>query len=351
MPDNVVNETLLDQKLAALEAARAWTPRAVSKLESTIRAGGDGEVRRVNPYKFAADKIIPDQEAVDLFLHAVRHGLFEMDWNVVCPGCGGVIDSGQHLSDVRPEFHCDACRMDNHATMDDEIHVSFTVAPGIRKVAPPEPGLMGDGEKFLSGKRLITTQTFRDLFRSETVDTEEGISIKDITIIFTDLKGSTELYDAIGDPKAYYLVRQHFETLGKIVASFEGATIKTIGDAVMATFLTPLDGLKAAVEMLRGIAEFNQNISEKLILKIGIHRGHSIAVTLNERLDYFGQTVNIASRVQGLAGPGEIYITHAVYDYPGVKEYLVEAGAAVTNEQAALRGISEKMQVHKVLVG
>src|SRR5258708_17193761 len=60
-------------------------------------------------------------------------------------------------------------------------------------------------EPFLSGKRLLTTQTFRDLFRSEVIQTEEGISVRDITFMFTDLKGSTALYDRIGDPKAYYL--------------------------------------------------------------------------------------------------------------------------------------------------
>jgi class 3 adenylate cyclase len=351
MSTAAINEALLDTKLSALEAARTWSPRLVSKLETTIRSGADPEVVRINPYNFAAARSVPESEAIDLFLHAVDQGLFEMDWNIVCPGCTGVLAGGHHLRDVRSEEHCPMCKMDVHTTMDDEIHVSFTVSPDIRPTPAPEPGPLGDGDKFLSGKRLITNQTFRDLFRSETVSAEEGIALKDITIIFTDLKGSTELYDAIGDPKAYYLVRQHFETLGKVVASFEGATIKTIGDAVMATFLTPLDGLKAAVGMLKGIAEFNQKIREKLILKIGIHRGQSIAVTLNERLDYFGQTVNIAARVQGLAGPGEVYITQAVYDFPGVKEYLAGVNASVTGERSELRGIAEKIQTHRVIVG
>jgi class 3 adenylate cyclase len=209
---------------------------------------------------------------------------------------------------------------------------------------PPRNGITFD--PFLSGKRLLTTQTFRNLFRSETVSVDEGIGVKDITFLFTDLKGSTALYDQIGDPKAYFLVRQHFDTLGHAVNRFEGATVKTIGDAIMAAFMNPLDAVHAALEMLHDIEVFNRNISDKLVLKIGIHTGHSIVVTLNDRLDYFGQTVNIASRVQGLADAGEIYISKDVYSFPGVQEAI--AGCQIASEQVAVKGVSEKLQVYKI---
>jgi class 3 adenylate cyclase len=210
--------------------------------------------------------------------------------------------------------------------------------------APPRAGITFD--PFLSGKRLITTQTFRDLFRSETVPVNEGIGVKDITFLFTDLKGSTALYDQIGDPQAYFLVRQHFDTLGHVIQGHAGAIVKTIGDAVMAAFMNPLDATRAALEMLRDIEAFNRNISDKLVLKIGIHSGHSIVVNLNDRLDYFGQTVNIASRIQGLADAGEIYISQDVYSHPGVQEVL--AGCRILPEQVAVKGVSETLQVYKV---
>src|SRR5574341_16904 len=209
---------------------------------------------------------------------------------------------------------------------------------------PPRKGITFD--PFLSGKRLITTQTFRTLFRSETISSTESIGVKDITFLFTDLKGSTALYDQIGDPKAYYLVRQHFDTLGNVINRYEGATIKTIGDAVMATFMTPLDAVRAALEMLHDIESFNRNISDKLVLKIGIHTGHSIVVTLNDRLDYFGQTVNIAARVQGLADAGEIYISEEVYTFPGVREEL--ARYDIASQQVAMKGVSERLPVYKI---
>jgi len=102
----------------------------------------------------------------------------------------------------------------------------------------------------LDGKRILTSQTFRDLFRHEVIKGNEGINVEDLTIIFTDLKGSTELYDRVGDLKAFNLVNQHFESLAKVIVKNSGAIVKTIGDAIMATFANPLDALKAATEIV-----------------------------------------------------------------------------------------------------
>ncbi len=203
-------------------------------------------------------------------------------------------------------------------------------------------------EPFLSGKKLLTTQTFRELFRTEVINSSEGIAVKDITFLFTDLKGSTAMYDQIGDPKAYFLVRQHFDTLSQAIADKSGAVVKTIGDAVMAAFENPANAVDAALTMIEKIEAFNQNISQPLYLKVGIHKGHSIAVTLNDRLDYFGQTVNIAARVQNLADANEIYVSSDVYNAPGVGETL--RAHHVTPEQASVKGVSEKLQVYKIKV-
>jgi class 3 adenylate cyclase len=212
---------------------------------------------------------------------------------------------------------------------------------------PLESGSMSvEFEPYVSGKHILTSQTFRTLFRTETVASEEGIGVKDLTLLFTDLKGSTAMYDEVGDPKAYYLVRQHFEILGKVIAEFKGAIVKTIGDAVMAAFMTPTDAVQAALTMLRDMQTFNQTTSKPLHLKVGIHRGHSIAVTLNERLDYFGQTVNIAARVQGLADADEIYVTDAVYNAPGMSSIL--AACEVSPEQVSVKGVSDTLRVHKL---
>jgi class 3 adenylate cyclase len=200
---------------------------------------------------------------------------------------------------------------------------------------------------FLNGKRLLTTQTFRDLFRSEVIKASEGIGVKDITLLFTDLKGSTELYDRIGDLNAFSLVQRHFERLLDVTVRHNGAIIKTIGDAIMAAFLKPGDAVRAALAMRTEIAAFNADQpGGALIIKIGIHTGAAIAVTLNERLDYFGQNVNIAARIQGIAGAGEICISEDVHGDEEAAALL--ATLPVQSATSKLRGMLEDFRVFRI---
>jgi class 3 adenylate cyclase len=202
-------------------------------------------------------------------------------------------------------------------------------------------------EPYLTGKQVLNSQTFRNLFRSEVIDSAAGIQVMDLTVLFTDLKGSTALYDRIGDLNAFALVRDHFESLGKVIVAHEGAIVKTIGDAVMATFIKPDQGLRAAIAILKEIGTLNKGQgTNDIILKIGLHKGALIAVTLNDRLDYFGQTVNIAARVQGLAEAEEIYVTEGVYRHPGVSELL--QGFNVKPEETRLKGIERAVAVYKI---
>src|SRR5438270_11554443 len=126
-----------------------------------------------------------------------------------------------------------------------------------------------------------------------------------MTYVFTDLKQSTPLYESVGDVNAYFLVRQHFEILNKIIRERSGTIIKTIGDAVMAGFERPQDAVCASIEMTEELLRFNRTASRPLGLKVGVHKGRAIAVTLNDRIDYFGQYENIARRVHVLAAPKE----------------------------------------------
>lgn len=499
MPDSTVNEQRLDGKLSQLEQARSWSPRVISKLETFIRTSDDFELFRVNPLHYATEKGMTEAESVDLFLHAAKIGLFEMDWLVMCRYCPNVIESLHDLSKMHPHYICQFCRAENETTLDEYIQVAFTVHPQVREniflhperlsvedfylryafakgfippdgftaesllafltkgfldippgesrsvdldlppgrfeisdlsrsellvffVNPPaDPAAVGDAQRaqvridlegkyrvnpyaiheqeatlglarfkwdqvatidsgkhhwqienlsgeraplwllqyppgfvpyaqpyepFLTANHLLTTQTFRDLFRSQVINADEGLSIRDITILFTDLKGSTALYEEIGDAKAFFLVRQHFDALGRVIAERGGAIVKTIGDAVMAVFDNPISATNAAVEMIESLKVFNETISQELILKVGIHWGHSIAVTLNERIDYFGQTVNIAARVQALAEANEVYLTADVYAAPGVSETL--KAHHVTSQRVQVKGISEKLDVYRI---
>lgn len=480
MNQNNLNEKLLEEKLTQLEEIKTWSSRVVSKLETLIRTGSDIQLFRINILNFAEEKNISEKEVTELFLYSTKLGIFQMNWQLLCPACSCVVESFSSLASVGLKYHCDICVFEYEASLDDFIEVSFTISPLIREIKfhnlkqlseedivdyykfspcsffspngtsfidafksglriisylnPNEkkeidtelqPGMyflldligkansmimINEGvsteiqrnkvifvnenfelqkteqnsgkivfeiennsdkrflcalfylqpdraqmklefKPFLSGKKIINTQTFRNLFHSETIQSAEGLGVKDLTVLFTDLKGSTELYDRIGDLKAFSLVQQHFERLGKVIENNSGATVKTIGDAIMATFLNPVDGLKGALSILEEIEKFNVEYGSRvLILKIGLHKGALIAVTLNNRLDYFGQSVNIASRVQGLAGADEIYISQDIYSYPGVKELLNDLKVGVEPVKAKLKGIQEEMTVFKITI-
>jgi class 3 adenylate cyclase len=230
--------------------------------------------------------------------------------------------------------------------------LGYTVTPisyeGWPKIAPPGAPLTHPVTPYLSGARLVSSQTFRDLFRAESIPSEGGLELKSVTVLFTDLTGSTALYERVGDLRAYDLVRKHFTLLRAIVTAEGGAIVKTIGDAVMASFADPSSAMRAAVLMNRAVAELGEG---DMMLKIGLHTGACIAVELNERLDYFGRTVNIAARVQGIAAAGQIVCTEPVYGAPGVGQIVAAAGLRAERASAPLKGIAGEVAVVRLSRG
>jgi class 3 adenylate cyclase len=134
------------------------------------------------------------------------------------------------------------------------------------------------------------------------------------------------------------------------VAAERGAVVKTIGDAVMATFVTPDRALAAALRMRKEMTRINaeRNNEDLLLLKIGIHEGPCLAVTLNNSQDYFGQTVNLAARVQGLASSRAIFVTQSVVDDSRAAKILESSGLHPTMQRAALRGIADETTVFEI---
>lgn len=452
-------------------------PAAVAAIERLIADAPDHQLCRVNPLAFAAKNNVGEEDAVAAFLHAAHLGLFDISWNVLCPGCGGVLDSNATLKSVKKEqYVCALCAAGYEPTLDEMVEVTFTVSPRIRRIgahnpqelAPaeyfrqiywgsgvdlPDEGFvemveefiletieLPPGEKailsiqlpaefvivfepvthsvqfldvrgeptrerqslslvidrehtlsqtmemhpgplrisfenrtdtrtlpsvcvaaealhqmlakrrpFLTAKRLLTNQTFRDLYRTDTLDVDQRLKITSLTFLFTDLRGSTELYERVGDLAAFDLVRAHFRVLNEIVASEAGAVVKTIGDAVMATFPTPDRAVAAALRMREAMRQLNRERGgDDLLLKIGIHEGPCIAVSMNERQDYFGQTVNIASRVQGLANSQSIYATDAVVEDTRAAEILEAARLAPVSQGAMLRGIASEVALYVI---
>ena len=310
----------------------------------------------------------PRRRARDLaFLHSARLGLFDLGWNVLCPGCGGVLGAHSTLKALKPDdYHCALCACGYKASVDDQVEVSFTVNPRVRRIAAHDPDtlpvweyfkqvfwssgvdfnkesfatlanevtldtmelpagekatmslqlpgdfiiifepvthaahfidvqgeptkdrqqlaimynkvqaptgtttmrpgplrlslenqagvrvlpsvfiaaealhhLIGKRKPFLTAKRMLSNQTFRDVFKADNLSLDQRLQITSLTFLFTDLKGSTALYERVGDLAAFDLVRAHFHALLEIISSEKGAVVKTIGDAVMATFVRP----------------------------------------------------------------------------------------------------------------
>jgi class 3 adenylate cyclase len=451
-------------------------PAAAAAIEQLVKTGKDHELNRINVFDVARKTGIDEEKVIAAFLHAARLGIFELSWNVLCPGCGGVLDANATLKSVRQEeYSCSLCAAGYEPTLDEMVEVAFTVTPRVRKIAahdpqslpmweyvrqiylgsgvdtpenfleiieeividsmdlqpgekavmslqlPPEliviidpvthavqfldvkgeprrdrqnlsmvfnkvhtptgtmemrPGplriafenatdvrvlpsvwrvghelhaLIMRRKPFLTAKRLLTNQTFRDLYRTETLDIDQRLKITSLTFLFTDLRGSTALYERVGDLTAYDLVKAHFRVLHDIVAAEAGAIVKTIGDAVMATFPTPDRAVAAALRMRDAMRELNKGpAQDDLLLKIGIHEGPCLAVMLNERQDYFGQTVNIASRVQNLAISRAILATEPVVEYPQTTKLLDASGLKPTPQLAALRGVNEEVKVYEI---
>ena len=449
---------------------------AVAAMEALVRNAPDHELCRVNALDFATKRGLNEERVIAAFLHAARVGIFELSWNVLCPGCGGVLDATATLRNVHKEnYECALCAAGYEPTLDEMVEVTFTVSPQVRRIGAHDPNtlsiwdyfrqifwssgvdlpatfdqlideitidavelpageraqislqlpaefvivfepvthaaqfldvkgeptrerqalmltynkvraptgtmelrpgplrlsldnrtdvrvlpsvwiagdmlhdLLGKRKPFLTANRLLSNQTFRDIYRTDTLDVDQGLKITSLTFLFTDLKGSTGLYERVGDLVAYDLVRAHFRLLHEIVASEAGAVVKTIGDAVMATFPTPDRALAAALRMRNAMPGIKDSSgTEELLLKIGIHEGPCLAVTLNDRLDYFGQTVNIAARVQGLAMSSSIFATGSVVEHPVSSKLLVTEGLTPEAQRAALRGIADEVTVYEI---
>ncbi|HKP53583.1 MAG TPA: DUF5939 domain-containing protein [Chloroflexia bacterium] len=188
---------------------------------------------------------------------------------------------------------------------------------------------------------VTALQLFRDLFANEVLRSGEQISVGSLAILFTDLRGSTHLYREIGDAPAFGLVLDHFSVLREAIEAEDGSIVKNIGDAIMAVFTRPVNALRAAFQAQQRLASPPAG-QIPLYLKSGIHYGPCLAVTLNDRLDYFGSTVNMAARLQDLSSGEDVIITLAVRDDPEVADLLADGSAGLTTEplETTLKGFA-----------
>jgi class 3 adenylate cyclase len=166
---------------------------------------------------------------------------------------------------------------------------------------------------------VSTLQEFRSLFAKDLLKRGTPLRVARTAILFSDLTGSTALYTRVGDAAAFRLVDDHFDVLREVVGRHEGVLVKTMGDAVMAAFVDVQQCVRAASDALARFEAFRQGQAHGALvgLKVGLYAGACYVVTANGALDYFGQTVNVASRVQHLAESGEVVLPADTFDALG----------------------------------
>jgi class 3 adenylate cyclase len=199
----------------------------------------------------------------------------------------------------------------------------------------------GWGEDAATAAEVLVLQEFRDLFSREVLAAGRTAGIGTLTVLFTDLKGSTSLYRDLGDGPAFDRVADHFRLLREAIEPERGSVVKTIGDAVMAVFSEPAGAVRA---VLRAHATIGRVAGTPcLVLKTGVHAGPCIAVTLNDRLDYFGSTVNVAARLAGLSEGSDVVMSDPVRQDPGVARLLADEGITPEGFRSPVRGIEGEL--------
>ena len=339
----------MESQFSALK--QATNSDVAAAIERLVRDAEDHELNRINALDFAAKNALNEERVISGFLHASRLGLFDLTWNVLCPGCSGVLDAHGTLKSLRTDdYHCALCGCGYEASVDEQVEVAFTVAPRVRRIAAHDPNalpiwqyfkqvfwssgvdfdaasfaslsdeivldarelpahqktelilqlpqqfiivfepvthaaqfidvqgeatdelqhltltykgdhastltttlrpgplqlaldnqtgvrvlpsvlvaadalhhLIGKRKPFLTAKRMLTNQTFRDIYKADNLDIDQRLKITSLTFLFTDLKGSTALYERVGDLAAFDLVRAHFHALLEIISSEAGA--------------------------------------------------------------------------------------------------------------------------------
>jgi class 3 adenylate cyclase len=433
---------------------RARVARLVAEIEATANGHGlaarladlvltaqEVDLWHVRPLALARLWNVPARHAIELCLQAVRAGMLELRWDLLCPRCRVAKAWSGSLDRLPTGAHCGSCNITYDRDFARNVEASFrpaaairplesgeycmwgpmsvphvkaqihlepgerrtlpgSLAPGPYRLRTLEPGdaldldygggafpaLVIAGEEIRAGDdavageltfenqsprprvaiiesrhwvedcltadRITALQAFRDLFSEDVLRPGDEVAIGRITLLFSDLKASTALYEHIGDAAAYHLVRAHFAFMAEIIRRHDGAIVKTIGDAVMAAFSRPEDGLLAALDIQRGIEDWNRQQSTgeaaPIVIKLGLHQGSSIAVTLNDRLDYFGSTVNLAARLQGQSGGGEIVLSREIADDPGLAPHLRDL--SLMPDRVVLKGFELATDFYRVRV-
>ena len=375
----------------------------VAELIDFIKRADEIDLQHIKPLKLARQWHAEPNNVLQVFLHSVKEGLLNFNWNLTCPSCRKIQKTCKTLSEIHEPIYCYGCNEEFNVNFNRSVQLSFKPNPLIRKISGKsyalsdpqksphiviqqylkpgqrryvktqlengvyhlkasnaegeatlcvskdgqdtvkvrltELGIEGEAQivnqpnlilenntqkdqlftiekaawdpEEVSAAHVTSLQVFRDLFAHEVLRKGEKIAVDQLTLMFTDLFNSTGMYHEEGDNHAVGRVIEHFDVLHQAIAKEEGAIVKTIGDSVMAVFSNPAQAFKAFANA-QNIISKDKRFSKSLKLKAGIHHGSCVAVNLNSKIDYFGSTVNMASRLVDYADENEVVISEVV---------------------------------------
>lgn len=347
-----------------LADVKSNSDKLMSVLKNLV-ASDSLDIHKINPKKLAADTGLALPLVVEQLTALTQSGYLALTWDVICPHCRGPQLEARKLSFVVDTNKCVTCDLEFSVQGERAVEVSFKPQSKFREIGSitycaAEPAkkahimmnwaiekgqtyqfkfnlasgtyrlrtlhgkketlitatesttqinhtaldndflvlesLAWTEDKFLAGEALSNSH-IRTLLDDDLLNSGVKLDIGEQIILFTDIVGSTPLYRKLGDSKAFVAVQDHYAEIEAIIKNNNGVVVKFIGDAVMAAFTDAALAYKANHEIHQAF----KNNKDSLVLRTSFHIGQVLCVNMNVGLDYFGQTVNTAAKLQGWA--------------------------------------------------
>lgn len=355
----------------------------VARLAKHLDLLAPRELYRLQPHKLATGSNIELDRVLTILAMGVYQGVLDLSWEIDCQECGSPLLTFGNLREVPQEdVTCPACQATTPVEAGHNLYVYFSLnnaffneshGPGENFELPTMNTLVaetlevqplskktvinefaGSSAAPITALDLMHIQFYHDFFTDQLLPVNMNLKVSRVSLIFTDLRDSTALYSRIGDPRAYQLVRQHFELLKTETLRYNGVMVKTIGDAVMASFKREVEAVKAAMAFQQTVAQFNRENSllgeNALVLKVGLYSGPCLLVNSNDRPDYFGTTVNLAARIAAQSQGKDIMIARRMLADEEVQA-VITAGGFVANEckMVSLRGLPDQSELCRLI--
>jgi len=331
----------------------------IAALRAFIDHAAERELYRANPRYWAERLGLDERGALALIVAGTAEELFELQWQTTCPVCKYYGRVAESLGGVVGLHNCPQCDHSYEASLDEDVFVTATVKGGLRQLAPtrrddPVFRTVVDARYGLvPALTLINTPAFRELVSNQILPEGQSLGVKRLAIFFSDLRRSTAFYQKFGDAAAYRIVCRHFLSVFDAINRHRGTAVKTIGDGIMGVFPEPDAALRGIAEAVVSLDRINTEAGlggdDRLMLKVGLHIGPCLVVTINGRLDYFGQTVNLAARLSGLAQGHDVILSHAILDEAKTCA-LAESLGELLPLAARVRGLPDALDLHRLVI-